>query len=95
VIVGRTGAGVIVGRAAAGGVVVFGAEQVIAQPLQRGPVGGRERLAIVQPGQRRQRRQLDGGRRLAVAWLAAMWVAVGPGRVGLDAGDGFLLPACR
>jgi hypothetical protein len=56
VIVGRTGAGVIVGRAAAGGVVVFGAEQVIAQPLQRGPVGGRERLAIVQPGQRRQRR---------------------------------------
>ena len=41
---------------AAGGVVVLGTEQVIAQPLQRGPVGGRERLAILQPGQRRQRR---------------------------------------
>jgi hypothetical protein len=56
VIVGRTGAGVIVGRAAAGGVVILGSEQVIAQLLQRSPVGGRERLAILQPGQRRQRR---------------------------------------
>jgi hypothetical protein len=56
VIVGPTGAGVIVRRAAAGGVVILGSEQVIAQLLQRSPVGGRERLAILQPGQRRQRR---------------------------------------
>jgi hypothetical protein len=94
VVVGRPACGVVLAGRAAAQIVVAGAAEFVQEPGQRGVVGAGQRLAVLQPAQRRlggplggRQRRLAAGLAGGVARVAAL--AVRAGRLGnAAAGDG-------